>query len=58
MRARDTNPELIERFGGVAVCSVPWLEDGSGLGLAEHVAAHLDTTPLLAMPRREEAPSA
>ena len=22
----DTNPELIERFGGVAVCSVPWLD--------------------------------
>lgn len=54
----DTNPELIERFGGVAVCSVPWLDDGSGRGLAEHVAAHLDTTTLLAMTQREEATSA
>jgi dethiobiotin synthetase len=54
----DTNPELIERFGGVAVCSVPWLVEGAGPGLAEHVAAHLDSTTLLAMAQREEAPSA
>jgi dethiobiotin synthetase len=54
----DTNPELIERFGGVPVCSVPWLADGSALGLAEHVAGHLDRTTLLAMAQREEASSA
>ena len=39
----DTNPELIERFGGVAVCSVALARrTAAGRGLAEHVAAHLD----------------
>jgi dethiobiotin synthetase len=43
----DTNPQLIERFGGVPVSCVPWLADGSGPKLADHVAAHLEAAGML-----------
>jgi dethiobiotin synthetase len=49
-----TNPQLIESFGDVPVVSVPWLPEGAGLGLADHVAAHLDIVPFLRPLDREE----
>lgn len=50
----DTNPELVERFGGVPVLSVPRLA-ASGRELADRVAAHLDDAPFLTSLQKEEA---
>jgi dethiobiotin synthetase len=54
-RSIDTNPELIEQFGGVPVLGVvPWLECAAGT-LPELVADHLEVGPVLAALQREEA---
>lgn len=54
----DTNPELIESFGGVPVIgAIPWLELPEE-ALADQAADGLDLAPLLAVLEREEARSA
>jgi dethiobiotin synthetase len=54
-RSADTNPALIEQFGGVPVLGVvPWLE-ANAAELPELVAGHLRLDPLLAALQPEEA---